>query len=199
MRMEKESGRFVLHVVLSAWLGLLVVGGVLLWRHVAVAGDSGAPPPLRPAAFAPADGKPLLVLFLHPRCPCSRATISELIGLLERSGGRLAVHAFVYRPADGGAEWDEDGVREALAGIPSVTTDSDANGEVARRFGALTSGQAYLYAADGRLLFSGGLTGGRGHVGPNAGASAVAALLDSAVTAGVVSTPVFGCVIAGGS
>lgn len=197
--MEKESGRVVLHVVLVAWLGLLGTGGVVLWRHVALAGDPGAPPPLRPAAFTPSDGKPLLVLFLHPRCPCSRATISELARLSERAGGRLAVRAFVYRPSDAGGGWDEAGVREALATIPSVTTVSDSDGAAARRFGALTSGQAYLYAVDGRLLFSGGLTGGRGHVGPNAGASAVAALLDSAVAAGVISTPVFGCVIAGRS
>lgn len=199
MRMSKEPGRFVLHAVLAAWLGLVVVGGVVLWRHVSSAGVGGVAPPLRPAAFSPVEGKTLLVVFLHPRCPCSRATLFELAGLAERAGGRLAVRAYIFTPTAGGAEWSAVDMWKALAAIPSAVAVSDVDGAVARRFGALTSGQSYLYAADGRLLYSGGLTGGRGHVGPNAGASAVAALLDSAVSSGVISAPVFGCVIAGRS
>ena len=38
-----------------------------------------------------------------------------------------------------------------------------------QRFGAETSGQTLLYDRDGRLLFSGGTTGSRGHDGDNAG------------------------------
>jgi len=61
--------------------------------------------------------------------------------------------------------------------IPGATVTRDDNGEEAKRFHAATSGQTILYDADGKLLFSGGITGGRGHSGENAGRSAIMALL----------------------
>ena len=46
--------------------------------------------------------------------------------------------------------------------------------------------------ADGRLVFSGGITVARGHSGDNAGRSALAALLTDG-TAATTKTAVFGC------
>ncbi len=44
----------------------------------------------------------------------------------------------------------------------------DSDGAEARRFGVETSGQTLLYDAHGTLIFSGGITGSRGHAGENA-------------------------------
>jgi hypothetical protein len=49
-----------------------------------------------------------------------------------------------------------------------------------------------LYDGNGRLLFSGGITGARGHSGDNAGRSTVLSLL-SRDTVDRAETPVFGC------
>jgi len=62
----------------------------------------------------------------------------------------------------------------------------------ARRFGVETSGQTLLYDAGGRLIFSGGITGSRGHAGDNAGEAALVALLTSG-QADRRATSVFGC------
>jgi hypothetical protein len=65
--------------------------------------------------------------------------------------------------------------------------------EVATRgFGAFTSGQTALYDKGGRLVFSGGITGARGHAGSNRGENE---LLDavSANIQGVATAPVYGC------
>jgi hypothetical protein len=62
----------------------------------------------------------------------------------------------------------------------------------AGRFGAETSGHTLLYGADGRLLFSGGITASRGHAGENAGESAIIALVNHQ-TPLRSQTLVFGC------
>jgi hypothetical protein len=76
--------------------------------------------------------------------------------------------------------------------LPGATVLRDDEGIEARRFGAMTSGQTLLYDGGGRLVFSGGITGARGHAGENAGRNAVIALLNGR-PAGQDETWVFGC------
>src|SRR5712691_5642885 len=57
---------------------------------------------------------------------------------------------------------------------------------------APTSGQTVLYDSQGRLLFSGGITGSRGHSGDNAGRSSIVSLVNAGV-ADQKETIVFGC------
>jgi hypothetical protein len=71
---------------------------------------------------------------------------------------------------------------------------SDVDGVAASRLGAETSGHTFLFAADGRLLFSGGITESRGHAGDNAGESAIVSLLNNN-HAQRNQTFVFGCAL----
>ena len=68
----------------------------------------------------------------------------------------------------------------------------DDEGAEANRFHAATSGQTLLYDAAGLLLFSGGITGSRGHSGDNAGQAAIVSLVNSRA-ADLTETSVFGC------
>jgi hypothetical protein len=68
----------------------------------------------------------------------------------------------------------------------------DEGGAEARRFGAATSGQALLYDAAGRLVFSGGITPARGHSGDSAGRDAIIRWVERG-TAPQKSAFVFGC------
>ncbi|HYE19874.1 MAG TPA: hypothetical protein VEA69_15605 [Tepidisphaeraceae bacterium] len=145
---------------------------------------------------ARSDGSPALVLAVHPRCPCSRATIGELAKLMTDCRGRVTATVLMLRPAGVPAGWERTGLWDAAAAIPGVTVVADDAGRAAGRFGAATSGQALLYGADGRLLFAGGITESRGHSGDNAGRSALtASILGGAPTdtSAVVRTPVYGC------
>ena len=72
----------------------------------------------------------------------------------------------------------------------------DLDGVEAQRFGAATSGQAFLYNQAGALLFKGGITASRGHSGDNLGRDAVVDLVTSGV-ASVSAAPVFGCSLLG--
>lgn len=135
-------------------------------------------------------------MLVHPRCPCSAASLEELDRVMARAGDRVAAQVVVVTPPGLATnEHDADLPRRAAA-IRGVTVVHDANGVEADRFGVATSGQTLLYAADGRLLFAGGLTPSRGHEGDNAGRDAV---LASLFTPGAVddaaspTTPVYGC------
>ncbi len=158
--------------------------------------DAGSSPaPLHwPAASAlpqPA-GRPGLVLFLHPKCPCSRATLAELETIVARSRGSIAVTVVLLNPPQAPADWVSPALLARLAGIPGVSLRRDLDGTEARRFGAEASGFVAVYDAQGQLAFSGGITGSRGHVGDNDGRRAVLALA-TGQPGELKQTPVFGC------
>src|SRR5262249_48877716 len=108
--------------LLAAW-GFAAAGGVLLMAADAVdPGDPGAPPARWPAGAAgPLDGRrPRLLIFLHPRCPCSRASLGELAALLDRCGDRVAARAVVFRPRYGREGWFPPDLRTALGEISGL-------------------------------------------------------------------------------
>jgi hypothetical protein len=178
-----------------AWAAAVFGGSSRVFTYDATAGTPAQPPISRPkvAGISTRGELPELFVLIHPRCPCSRATIAELARLMTGCGGKLAATVLVVRPAGMSEGWERTELWSSAAEIPGVTVRTDANGEAARRFGAATSGQALLYTADGRLLFSGGITESRGHEGDNAGRSAIAALVLGAEPTKLASSPVYGC------
>ena len=92
---------------------------------------------------------------------------------------RDQVNAFVVvlRPADVDQMWFQTDLVSSAWQIPGVTVVSDHDGRKAQNFGVSTSGHSLLYAADGRLVFSGGITASRGHAGDNDGSDAIMRLV----------------------
>jgi hypothetical protein len=122
-----------------------------------------------------------VVMFVHPECPCSRASLAELATL-----GAPSV-IVVFAGSDDGSAWDAAG---RIAHTRRVVDD----GSEAVRFGARTSGYTVVYDRDGFRRFAGGITGSRGHAGANVGSDMVRQIL--AGTRQTPSThPVFGCPI----
>jgi hypothetical protein len=183
--------------LLAAW-GVAVAGGMLLMAAYASApGELGAPPARWPAGAAwPLDARrPTLLIFLHPRCPCSRASLAELATLMDRCGVRVAARAVVYQPRRGGEEWFPPDLGAALEAIPGLEVSPDPDGEEARRFAVATSGHVLLYGPRGDRLFSGGITPGRGERGDSLGR---AELLGRILINGeeAPTCPVYGCPLA---
>ena len=148
----------------------------------------------RPAGGPAHEAGMTLVMLAHPHCPCTRASVGELAEVMARVQGRADAFVLFSKPASSGDDWDDTGLRRSAAAIAGVTVLSDADGAEARRFGAETSGHTLLFAADGRLLFSGGITQSRGHAGDNAGASAIVSLVHNE-GAERAETFVFGCAL----
>src|SRR5579859_1171728 len=133
-----------------------------------------------------------LVMFAHPQCPCTRASVEELNRLLAQCRGRIAAYVLFFKPGQLPGNWTKTDLKQSAAAIPGVTVRDDPDGMLARTFGAETSGYVLLYDPRGRLLFRGGITAGRGHAGDNAGENAIVSLVAGQSTS-LRGTPVYGC------
>jgi hypothetical protein len=111
---------------------------------------------------------------------------------MAQTQGRLTAYVLFLKPAGSPDDWEKSDLWQSAAGIPDVTVVLDDNGDEARRFHALTSGQTVVYDRAGRLLFSGGITRSRGHSGDNQGRSAIVSILN-AEQVDQTETAVFGC------
>lgn len=135
-----------------------------------------------------------LVMFLHPRCPCSRATLGELELIMTHCQGLLSAQVLFIQPEGMSEDWVKTDLWRTAAAIPGVQVSIDHEGQEAQRFQAVTSGQTLLYDANGGLLFQGGITLARGHAGDNPGRDAIEDLLKQ-TSRHPASTPVFGCAL----
>jgi len=178
----------------ALWLVLLLVGFKFLWAYELTPGQAALSGPAWPSnSVVQLDGQRAnLLVFAHPRCPCTRATITELEQIILHSRDRIKVTVFFYMPSDETADWPHTGIWDAASHLPGVTVRADKDGQMARLFGAQTSGQVLLYDAHGQQIFSGGITSARGHVGDNLGRDNIIALTlgEFALTN---KTTVYGC------
>ena len=198
---DRSSAKPSLPTMIAAlsWLGVTATATVLMVAYINSPGQSGSPPmnwPISSQVSRDA-GRPTLVMFVHPHCPCSKASISELALLMARCQGRINAHVFFLKPAEMAQDWAlTDSWREAAA-IPHVSVHYDEAGREAKLFHTETSGDTVLYGAKGNLLFHGGITISRGHSGDNPGRSALQTfVLDQSAQqtqSPVFHTPVFGC------
>lgn len=139
-----------------------------------------------------ATGRPRLMMFMHPKCPCSVASLNELARVLEQSPPTVTAEVVFVKPPGVKEGWEQTSLWKAAASIPRVRVVCDADGTMARRLGALTSGHVVLYGVDGGLLFSGGITRSRGHEGESQGSASLIELLNGAAVS-ETRTPVYGC------
>jgi hypothetical protein len=190
--------KIVITVLLGAtWVAALAFGGRTLFRYETTPGRVGTVASSWPSGSVvphQAD-KPTLLMFAHPHCPCTRASVGELAQIMAHALGKVNAYVLFVKPPNAGADWDDTDLRASAAAIPGVTVVTDENGKEASRFGAETSGHTLVFDRNGALVFTGGITASRGHAGNNAGESAVlAALSQQAVDH--PRTPVFGCSLA---
>jgi hypothetical protein len=143
-----------------------------------------------------------LIVFLHPQCPCSTATVTELAKIVDHSPQPLKVYADIANSYLDPQTQQIKCVGEVRPGatrlvnyvseIPGVEIVPDAGNKVATAFGAETSGYTMLYDQEGKLAFAGGITASRGHEGDNDCADLLIEALKGRSTK-VASSPVFGC------
>jgi hypothetical protein len=180
--------------LIALWLASTVFGLRIVWAYDNTPGALAKAPQRWPAVstLALAQGRHTLVVFAHPQCPCSRASLGELAELLARSPKKPATYVVFLKPAGFADGWEKTGLWQAAETLPSTSLVRDEAGAVARAFGVATSGQALLYDAAGKLRFNGGMTGSRGHAGDNPGRAALVALIGD-TPANRASANVFGC------
>ncbi len=183
-------------LVAVAWGIIVCTGLITLWCYAQVPGFDAASPTLWPqeSPIQPSRTQPSLLMFAHPKCPCTRATIRELERLVTRLEGKVETWVIFIKPSQCSDDWWRTDLQKSAAAIPGVRILCDQDGVEAKRFHAHTSGLALLYAPTGKLLFEGGITSSRGHEGDSEGLAAVEAIVLHR-TARVTKTPVFGCAL----
>src|SRR5262245_28102113 len=96
-----------LATALSAWIVCLVGGFAALQHYAATPGAAGTPAEgaerLLAAHRRPEHG--LVVMAVHPSCPCTEASLAELGDLLARSQGRCDALILEYAPEPLPANW----------------------------------------------------------------------------------------------
>jgi hypothetical protein len=190
--------RLVLVGALAVWAAAVVAGFGLLGRYKATAATQPDEPPATwPAesAVPRTPGRPTLVLFAHPHCGCTQATVTELARILSRVKGPLDARVAVVRPDGVPAGWDETALVGRAEAIPGVVVFRDAGGLEPECFAGQASGFTVVYGADGRRLFAGGLTSARGHEGESFGSRRILSLLETGA-ADRGDAPTFGCALA---
>jgi hypothetical protein len=180
----------------TTWIATVAFGMRALLHYESTPGRVGAVVQAWPTTqIERATDRPTLVMLAHPHCPCTAASIGELAQIMARLQGKVAGYVLFVRPKEASGDWEETKLRRSAEAIPGVKILFDPDGVEARRFGAETSGHTLLFGPDGRLLFSGGITGSRGHAGENIGEDTIIALVNNQKPV-QSQTLVFGCALA---
>jgi len=187
--------RWLWAVVTIVWFSAAAAGLWVLWAYENQPGASAHALPQWPAGSGLTydTQRPTLVMLVHPQCVCSRASLAELAEILARARTRPKTYVLFLKPRGFADGWEKTDTWRAAAALPDVTVVRDDEGATAEHFGAVTSGQTFLYDSSGGLAFTGGITGSRGHAGDNAGRASVVALLNRQPSVPAAATSVFGC------
>jgi hypothetical protein len=179
---------------LSACIAAVALGfwGLALYE-TRPGGGAAAPPgwPDRSRLTRDPD-RPTLVMFLHPHCPCSRASLEELAGLHSTNAHDLRTFVVFCKPNGVPEGWEKTALWQQAIGMKGIDVFGDDRGEQRQLFGVQTSGQVLLFDREGRLRYSGGITRARGRAGANPGRSAIEAIVRGG-SPSIRSGPVFGC------
>lgn len=192
--MKPKKNRMILIATGALWVFMICTGLGILWSYERTPGVAASALERWPAdtTLRHAGDGATLVMLAHPHCPCTRASLGELARLMAQAQGRVKAYVLFVKPSDFPEGWEKTDLSSTASTIPGVTVVRDDEGVEAGRFRAATSGQTMLYDAEGKLLFSGGITSARGHEGDNAGRAAIVSMLNTNESA-EKSTPVFGC------
>jgi len=194
--MEKKKVIYTIVIAVAVWGAAVVAGWFMLSGYENAPGQAQAAPQRWPSEsrISRAPGLPTMVMFLHPHCPCSRASVAELSLIMAHCQDKVKVHAVFLRPKGFSQDWVQTGLWKDAGRIPGVDVIEDNEGRESGIFHADVSGQTMLYDSKGDLVFSGGITVSRGHEGDNDGKDSIVSFL----TRGIIlqkQTPFFGCLL----
>src|SRR5689334_844040 len=181
---ERLRDKWIVAGLCVLFIGIVVAMGSL-WKYKNTPGEQAAAPTRWPAAsrIERDPGFPTLVMFAHPMCPCTRASLSELRAIMSEFHDRVTAHVLFAMPDGVSPTWATGESLAVAASIPGVRVQRDEGEHEAALFGAKTSGHVVLYDKAGGILFRGGITSSRGHVGDNTGRARLTALLGETSTA----------------
>lgn len=162
-RPKKDDVMWRMYAATVVWLLFLIAGGAWLYVYE----TTSQPTERKIKAWPESSGLERkrnlesVVVFLHPRCPCTRATVVSLAELAKTGPAREIVCVF-WIPEGAGAEWRGTGNVEEARRHSGFQVVFDPGGKERALFGARTSGEVFVFDPKGRLRLQGGITPRRG-------------------------------------
>src|SRR5215470_14627890 len=106
----------------AAWIGAVTAGFVALciYKTRPAGQDAVAASWPKDSRVRPAAGRDTLLLFAHPQCACTRATIAELANLMARFHDRLEAKVLFTAPAGSPADFTQTDLWSSAARIPGA-------------------------------------------------------------------------------
>lgn len=190
-----QPSKLILLAGATAWIVTIIIGFGALQRYASTAGDRRAPVSHLDQLIEQhrQPGRGLVVMAVHPRCPCTDASLAELGDLLARSKGDCTAILLEYQPATQPPDWPDSPASRMLGGV-RVPVVADSGGKLAALTGALTSGHLVFADRTGVVRFHGGITLTRGHRGRAPAQDAILAVLEGKPPS-ANATPVYGCAL----
>ena len=179
-------------LTLCVWMGSIGVSLFFFEQYERTPGAKFDAPLERPpeSSLDFSHDKFTLIMFVHPHCPCVSASVTELETIATRYEEKLSARVVFVRPPGVPTEWEKGSLWTQVGKCAHLTSTIDEDGVEAGRFGARTSGHAYLLSPEGRIVFEGGLTESRG--GCASKQSSIGMWIEHDRDA-PSSTPVYGC------
>jgi hypothetical protein len=146
----------------------------------------------------PAEADTRIIVFAHPYCPCTRATLDQLDQSLTRFPHNTFVRVVFTTAGLHGRDIAESGLVAFARRMPRVDVYLDETAEETLRFQARVSGEVLAFDRSGNCQFHGGLTSGRGHRGESTGQRQLERVAVGDSTAPFIG-PVYCCVLPSGT
>ena len=177
------------------WAGFIVAGMVGLLNYSSAPGAVSTPPRSWPkvSGLSLHPSRLTMIMFLHPRCPCSTASVNELARLSARAKDRMEIVAVFVIPPGCPPDWHQSNLWDTAKRIPGVHCLSDHDARICSQFHVTTSGHCLVYNPKLKLIFSGGITAGRGHEGDSLGQTMIAEKALKIAEDGLSECATFGC------
>ena len=187
-------------VLLVAWTGALVASAVGMAHYTSRPGDDRAPPSALPSAlrnYCTSGSKATAWMAMHPHCPCTDATLDELLDIARVAGPDLDCFVLASAPQRQIDDWLGTDLARRAGESSLLQLIPDIDGALSDSIGCRTSGRVVVYGSNQQLLFAGGITPSRGHRGDSIGKRAIFAALRAPNETSQVTTSTFGCELVG--
>ena len=198
-RKNQLKTRIILISACFVWAAAIVAGMLILWSYKSSPGSSGRSHPTQWPANSQLRRNlngPTLLMFSHPHCPCTRASMSELARLTARFQKQIKTLVIFSIPEGAPEDWEQTQLVQDAKSVADTKVVFDPYGREAINFGVETSGHVMLYSNEGMLQFSGGITAVRGHEGGSFGQQRIISVLTTG-RADRYDSPIFGCALLG--
>src|SRR5580698_9865761 len=99
LRLNRLKKPAAVVVAVALWVPAVGFGIEVLWRYSNTPGRPATPPVDWPAG-APMErqnGRATLVMFAHPQCPCSKASIGELAIVMAQTPSKLDAQVIFFQ------------------------------------------------------------------------------------------------------